>query len=77
MTETALNIMNLFQRDNKMKTGMVIPFSQLTQHAKGWGQYQSAKLKDAMGELRDEGYVIITPSDGVELTEEGYNYLMK
>ncbi|MGD0885719.1 MAG: hypothetical protein ABSA46_12785 [Thermodesulfovibrionales bacterium] len=75
MTNTALRIMQLFQRDNKMKAGMVLPFSRLTFCAKDWDQDHSTKLKEAMAELRDEGYVIITPSDGLELTEEGFNYL--
>ncbi|MGD1074961.1 MAG: hypothetical protein ABR903_02605 [Thermodesulfovibrionales bacterium] len=76
MTNTALRIMQLFQRDNKMKAGMVIPFSRLSFCAKEWDQNHLVKLKEAMEELRAEGYIIITPSDGLELTEEGYNYLV-
>jgi hypothetical protein len=76
VTHTAQKIMELFQRDHKMKAGMVIPFPQLSFSAKEWGQNYLAELKEAMEELRDEGHIVITPSDGLELTEEGYNYLV-
>ena len=77
MTSTAEKIMELFQRDRKMKAGMVIPFSQISVSGKQWGESHVTKLDGAMEELRDEGYIIITPSRGLELTEEGYNLLVK
>ncbi len=54
---------------------MVIPSYELASYAKKWGKNHFIKLRDAMEELRSEGHVIITPSGGLELTEEGYNYL--
>jgi Mn-dependent DtxR family transcriptional regulator len=32
-------------------------------------------MDNAYNELRKEGYVIMTPSKGLELTENGLNYL--
>lgn len=75
ITDTAQKIMELFTRHGKTGPGMVIPSYDLTSNAKKWGQNHFKKLRDAMEELTQEGHVIITPSGGLELAEEGYNYL--
>jgi hypothetical protein len=76
MTDTAQKVMELFARHGKTEPGMVIPSYELTSNAKKWGKKHLEKLPDAMEELKNEGHVIITPSRGLELTEEGYNYLL-
>lgn len=76
MTDTAQKIMELFKRHDRTKAGMVLTFSQLSFNAKDWGRAHFAKLKEAMEELRYEGYVIITPPNGLELTEKGYNHIV-
>jgi hypothetical protein len=75
MTDTAQKVMELFTRHGKSEPGMVIPSYDLTSNARKWGQNHFKKLQGAMEELQQEGHVIITPSGGLELTEEGYNYL--
>ncbi len=75
MTETAQKIMELFKHDDKAKPGMVLPLAQLHSQASDWGPHHYAKLEEAMRELRSEGYVVITPSKNLELTEEGYDFL--
>ncbi len=77
MTDTSQKIMDIFTKHDKTKPGMVVTSSELSSTAKSWGQHHFEHLKDAMEELRSVGYVIITPSKGLELTEEGYNYLFK
>lgn len=76
MTDTAQKIMELFKRHDKTKAGMVLTFSQLSLNAKDWGQDYFEKLNEAMEELGKEGYAIITPPNGLELTEKGYNYIV-
>lgn len=75
MTETALKIMELFGKHDKVKAGMVLTVSGLSHEARKWGPQHSSNLEAAMEELRDEGYVIITSPHGLELTEMGYSYL--
>ena len=75
MTDTAQKVMELFTLQGKSEPGMVIPSFDLTSNAKKWGQDHFKRLQGAMEELKQEGHVIITPSGGLELTEEGYNYL--
>jgi hypothetical protein len=75
MTETAQLIMELFMKQDKAKTGMVLSHAQLSLKAKEWGQPHAEKLNHASEELRSEGYVIMTPSQGLELTDKGYFYL--
>ncbi|NJD57647.1 MAG: hypothetical protein FIA94_14755 [Nitrospirae bacterium] len=75
MTETARKIMEYFEGQAKVKSGMVIGFSELSCHAKSWGPQHADRLKSAMEELRDEGYMIMTPTDSLELTDRGYFYL--
>lgn len=75
MTETAQKIMELFRGQDKVKTGMVLSHSQLSFRAKDWGQTHVARLNEASEELHREGLVIITPSQGLELTDKGYFYL--
>jgi len=61
MTDTAQKIMAYFEGHAMVKSGMVISFSELSCHAKSWGQQHADRLRSAIEELRDEGYVIITP----------------
>ena len=75
MTDTAQKIMEYFEGHAMVKSGMVISFSELSCHAKSWGQQHADRLRSAIEELRDEGYVIITPTESVELTDRGYLYL--
>jgi len=75
MTETAQKIMSLFTKYGKTKPGMVLAASELSSTSNDWGHQHFERLKDAMDELRNEGYVIITPSKGLELTEKGYDFL--
>lgn len=75
MTETAQKIMELFEKQNKVETGMVLTFPELSKKAGEWGPQHSACLNAAMEELRNEGYVIITAPHSLELTERGYTYL--
>jgi hypothetical protein len=75
MTETALKIMGLFARHDKVKAGMVLTLSELSHEAGLWGPQHSSGLEKAMEELRDEGYVVITTPHGLELTESGFSYL--
>jgi hypothetical protein len=75
MTETAQKVMEFFEGRENVKTGMVIPFSELSRQTKSWGRQHSRNLKAAMEELREEGYVIITPDESLELTDRGYLYL--
>jgi Mn-dependent DtxR family transcriptional regulator len=44
-------------------------------NAREWGQDHLGKIDHASEELSGEGYVIITPTRGVELTDKGYFYL--
>ena len=76
MTTTAEKIMALFRMHHDVKTGMVLTSSELSFHSGGWEPSDFAGMEDALRELKDEGYVIITPSKGLELTEEGLHYLL-
>jgi hypothetical protein len=76
MTGTAEKIMALFRTHHDVKTGMVLTSSELSFHSGGWEPSDFAGMDDAIRELKHEGYVIITPSKGLELTEEGLNYLL-
>lgn len=75
MTGTAQKIMGYFEAQAMVKSGMVISFSELSCHAKSWGPQHADNLRSAMEELRDEGYMIITPTNSLELTDRGYFYL--
>ncbi len=75
MTDTAKKVMELFARHDKAEPGMVITSSELSSNAKKWGKGHFKRLHEAMEELRNEGHVTITASHGLELTEEGYNFL--
>jgi hypothetical protein len=75
MTKTAEKIMELFKRHDKMQAGMVLTSSEISVSARGWEPSDLAGMDDGFHELRNEGYVIITPSRGLELTENGLNYL--
>jgi hypothetical protein len=75
MTETAQKIMELFTKQSKVKTGMVLSHAQLSLNAREWGQDHLGKIDHASEELSREGYVIITPVRGIELTDKGYFYL--
>ena len=76
MTRTAEKILALFRTHHDVKTGMVLTFSELSFHSGGWEPSDFAGMNDAIGDLKDKGYVIITSSRGLELTEEGLNYLL-
>jgi hypothetical protein len=75
MTDTAQKIMELFAKHDKVKAGMVLTFPELSHKAKEWGPQHSEGFEEAMAELRDEGYVLITAPHGLELTEKGFSYL--
>jgi hypothetical protein len=75
MTETAQKIMELFTKQGKVKTGMVLSHAQMSVNAREWGRDHLEKIDDASVELSSEGYVIITPTRGIELTDKGYFYL--
>ncbi len=75
MTDTAKRVMELFARHDKAEPGMVITSYELSSNAKKWGKGHLKRLHEAMEELQYEGHVIITASRGLELTEEGYNFL--
>lgn len=75
MTGTAEKIMQLFRRHDKVKTGTVLTSAELSLMTRDWEPSDFAKLDEAIKELSREGYVIITPSKGLELTDEGYDYL--
>jgi hypothetical protein len=75
MTENAGNIMELFRAHEKVKTGYVLPHTELVKYAKKLGETGAEDLKKASAELAGEGYVIITPPGGLELTDKGYFYL--
>ncbi len=75
MTKTAAKIMELFKKHDKVKTGMVLTSSELSFSSSDWEPSDFAGMDGAFKELSNEGYVIITPSKGLELTEKGLNYL--
>ena len=75
MTKTAEKIMDLFKRHDKMQAGMVLTSSEISFSASGWDPSDFAEMDNAYNELLNEGYVIITPSRGLELTENGLNHL--
>ena len=75
MTKTAEKIMELFKRHDKVKAGMVLTSSELSFSSSDWEPSDLGGMDDAYNELHNEGYVIITPSKGLELTENGLNYL--
>ncbi len=77
MTDTAEKIMELFKKHDKVKTGMVLAHTELSLSSSDWEPVDFARLDDAMKELSNEGYVIITPSKGLELTDKGYDYLIE
>ncbi|HXX58197.1 MAG TPA: hypothetical protein VEI96_09380 [Thermodesulfovibrionales bacterium] len=77
MTDTSQKILDLFTKQDKTKPGMVVISSEITSAAKKWGHNHFERLQEAMEELRNESYVVITPSHSLELTEKGYNYLFK
>ena len=76
MTKTAEKIMALFRAHHDVKTGMVLTSSELSFHSGGWEPSDLAGIDNSLRELKDEGYVIITPSKGLELTEQGLQYLL-
>ncbi len=75
MSKTAVKIMELFRKHEKVKAGMVLTSSELSLSSSNWEPSDFAGMDGALNELRNEGYVIITPSKGLELTENGLNYL--
>lgn len=75
MTGTSEKIMELFKKHAKVKTGMVLTSSELSFSSSNWEPSDFAEMDEAFKELSTEGYVIITPSKGLELTEKGLNYL--
>jgi hypothetical protein len=75
MTKTSEKIMELFKKHDKLKAGMVLTSTELSLSSSGWEPSDFAEMNQAFKELSNEGYVIITPSRGLELTEEGLNYL--
>jgi len=75
MTKTAEKIMELFKKHDKLQAGMVLTSSELSFSSSDWEPSDFAEMDNAYKELRKEGYVIITPSKGLELTENGLNYL--
>ena len=77
MTGTSEKIMELFRRHGKLKAGMVLTSSELSFGSGGWEPSDFTGMDEAFKELSNEGYVIITPSKGLELTEEGLNYLFR
>lgn len=76
MKDTAEKIMQLFRRHGKVKAGMVLTSTEFSFSSSAWEPTDFAQLEEAVKELIKEGYVILTPSRGLELTEEGYNYLL-
>ncbi len=75
MTGTSDKIMELFRRHPKVKAGMVLTSSELNFSSSEWGPTDFAGMDPAFRELSNEGYVIVTPSKGLELTEKGFDYL--
>ncbi|HET6516174.1 MAG TPA: hypothetical protein VFG09_13520 [Thermodesulfovibrionales bacterium] len=76
MTKTAEKIMELFKRHDRIKAGMILTPAELSLGSSDWEPSDFANLDEAIRELRNEGCVIVTPTKGLELTEEGYNYLL-
>ncbi len=77
MTATSGKIMELFRGHGKLEVGMVLTSSDLSLGSSGWEPSDFAGLNEAFRELSNEGFVIITPSKGLELTEKGLNYLFR
>jgi hypothetical protein len=77
MTKAAEKIMELFKKHDKVETGMVLTSAELSFSTSDWEPSDFSALDNALKELRNEGYVIITPSRGLELTERGVNYLFE
>jgi Mn-dependent DtxR family transcriptional regulator len=75
MTKTSEKIMELFRKHDKVKAGMVLTSSELSFSSSTWEPSDFAGMDEAFKELSKEGYVIITPSRGLELTEKGLNLL--
>ena len=75
MTGTSEKIMELFRSHDKVKAGMVLTSSELSFSSSSWEPSDFAGMDEALKELSSEGYVIITPSKGLELTEKGLNLL--
>ena len=76
MTGTAEKIMELFSKHRKVEAGMVLTPAELSLSSSGWEPSDFAGLDGAFRELSSEGYVIVTVSKGLELTEKGVNYLL-
>lgn len=75
MTDTAKKIMDLFRSHDKVKTGMVLPAFEISFDRYGLGPSDIARLDEAIEELKSEGFILVTPQKGLELTEGGFNYL--
>lgn len=76
MTDTAEKIIGLFRKIGEIKPGMVLSVNELVCDTGNWDLPDLAGLDEAKEELRDGGYVIVTPAEGMELTERGYRYLL-
>ncbi len=76
MRRTSEKIMALFQKHQKVKAGTVLTSTEFSPGSPGWEPADFAEMDEAFKELSDEGFVIITPSKGLELTEKGLSYLL-
>ena len=75
MSDTAEKIMELFRKHDKVKTGLVLTATELSFKSSDWEPSDFSRLDSALEELSSAGYIIVTPSLGLELTDKGYSFL--